>query len=150
AHCLEVYESAAAGRRPFEVEYRLRRGDGEYRWVLDRGQPRYAPGGRFLGYIGSAIDITDRRRAQAAKPSRARIPRPAALGELNALLAHEVTQPLTAILANADAARILLRGENPPLGEIREIIEDIRQSDLRADEVIRRIRDLMRTREIHL
>ena len=46
------------------MEYRLRRHDGEYRWVLDNGVPRFAPDGNFSGYIGSCIDITDRRRAE--------------------------------------------------------------------------------------
>jgi C4-dicarboxylate-specific signal transduction histidine kinase len=96
------------------------------------------------------MDITDRRRAEAASRDLAHVSRLALVGELTALLAHEVNQPLAAIQSNADAARILLRSEHPPLDEIREIIEDIRKSDQRADEVIRRIRALMRKREIQL
>ncbi len=57
--------SAAFGnRQPFRVEFRLRRHDGVWRWVLDHGVPRFDHAGRFLGYIGSMVDITDRRRAQ--------------------------------------------------------------------------------------
>jgi two-component system, LuxR family, sensor kinase FixL len=62
--CLAVYERAFDGREPFTMEYRLRRSDGEYRWVLDSGTPRFAPNGAFLGYIGSCIDITDRKEAE--------------------------------------------------------------------------------------
>jgi PAS domain S-box-containing protein len=62
--CLEIYFTSFEAREPFEVEYRLRRYDGEYRWVLDHGVPRYSPGGDFLGYIGSCIDITERRQAE--------------------------------------------------------------------------------------
>jgi phosphoglycerate-specific signal transduction histidine kinase len=51
-------------RRPFTMEYRLRRADGEYRWVLGSGVPRYTSEGEFAGYIGSCIDITARRRAE--------------------------------------------------------------------------------------
>jgi PAS domain S-box-containing protein len=149
-HCGEVYDSAFAARRPFEVDYRLRRHDGEHRWVLDRGQPRYSESGAFLGYVGSAMDITDRRRAEEANRDLAHVSRLALVGELTALLAHEVNQPLAAILSNADAAAILLRSDQPPLDEIREIIADIRASDLRADEVIRHIRSLMRKRDIQL
>ncbi len=62
--CLDVYENSFDSRQPFTMEYRLRRSDGEYRWVLDAGTPRFAPDGEFLGYIGSCIDITDRKRAE--------------------------------------------------------------------------------------
>jgi len=64
ARCLEIYESHFQVREPFEMEYRLRRYDGEYRWVLDYGRPRYDSEGNFAGYIGSAIDITERKRAE--------------------------------------------------------------------------------------
>jgi two-component system sensor kinase FixL len=62
--CIAVYEKAFDAREPFTMEYRLRRGDGEYRWVLDSGTPHFASDGAFLGYIGSGIDITDRKRAE--------------------------------------------------------------------------------------
>jgi two-component system sensor kinase FixL len=62
--CLEVYVNSFEARHPFTMEYRLRRKDGEYRWVVDSGAPRFAPDGTFLGYIGSCIDITERKQAQ--------------------------------------------------------------------------------------
>src|SRR5216110_911842 len=62
--CVGVYKRAFDARKPFTMEYRLRRSDGEYRWVLDNGTPRFAPDGTFLGYIGSCIDITERKQAQ--------------------------------------------------------------------------------------
>src|SRR5262249_50905340 len=62
--CLDVYRSAFDARRIFEMEYRLRRRDGEYRWILGRGVPRYQPDGQFAGYIGSCIDITERRQSE--------------------------------------------------------------------------------------
>ena len=62
--CLETYVTSFDARRPFTMEYRLLRRDSEYRWVLDEGVPYYSPGGNFLGYIGSCLDITERKRAE--------------------------------------------------------------------------------------
>ena len=64
--CLAQYGAAFEARQPFKMEYRLRRRDGEYRWILDTGVPRYCPEGMFIGYIGSCIDITERRNAEDA------------------------------------------------------------------------------------
>jgi PAS domain S-box-containing protein len=57
--CLQVYTNAFDARQPFVMQYRLRRNDGEYRWVSDQGVPRYDPQGRFAGYIGSCVDVTE-------------------------------------------------------------------------------------------
>ena len=64
--CLEVYQSSFDARERFEMEYRLRRRDGEYHWILDIGAPRFSTDGSFLGYIGSCIDITARKLAEEA------------------------------------------------------------------------------------
>jgi diguanylate cyclase (GGDEF)-like protein/PAS domain S-box-containing protein len=63
--CMETYIQAFDRREIFSMVYRLRRHDGEYRWLLDEGKPRYDTQGRFLGYIGHCLDITDRRQAEA-------------------------------------------------------------------------------------
>src|SRR6266487_529222 len=63
-HCLEVYGNSFNARQRFTMEYRLRRNDGEYRWVLDNGIPRFASDGAFLGYIGTCIGITERKQAE--------------------------------------------------------------------------------------
>ena len=57
--CLQVYISAFDARQPFVMQYRLRRDDGEYRWISDQGVPRYDAQGTFAGYIGSCVDVTD-------------------------------------------------------------------------------------------
>src|SRR5690606_34931608 len=63
--CLAAYAAAFDARAPFEVEFRLRRHDGTYRWVLDRGAPRFAPDGAFLGYVGSCVDVHAQKEAEA-------------------------------------------------------------------------------------
>jgi two-component system sensor kinase FixL len=62
--CFEVYANSFDARQPFTMEYRLRRSDGHYRWVLDNGTPRLASDGTFLGYVGSCVDITEPKQAQ--------------------------------------------------------------------------------------
>jgi len=269
----EEYHKSFAARGPLELEFRIRRHDDEYRWILSHGAPRYGANGEFMGYVGSAIDLTERREQEAALrrsesryrdvvesqsnfvcrmladgtltfvnstfcrflgreklellgesfveclPAAARLParealdhalggigqaawecevahpdgtrgwqswvchaleagpdeareiqvigydvtdrkraeesgrqlaqatRFAAVGELTAMVAHEINQPLCAILSNAEAAEILLRTDQPPLDELREIVADIRKDDLRADAAIRGIRSLLRRRD---
>src|ERR1035437_5206760 len=66
ARCLEIYINSFDARQPFRTEYRLRRHDGQYRWLLDGAVPHYQVDGEFTGYIGSAIDITEAKQAEQA------------------------------------------------------------------------------------
>jgi PAS domain S-box-containing protein len=68
---LEACARAFAARLPFQTDFRLHRHDGEWRWMLDTGMPRFTPDGSFAGYIGSCIDITERKRAEESLASRA-------------------------------------------------------------------------------
>ena len=61
--CLQIYTSNFDARRPFEMEYRMRHHTGQYRWILDRGVPRYTPDGAFEGYVGGCLDIHDQKEA---------------------------------------------------------------------------------------
>ena len=70
AQCREVYETAFARRESFQIEHRLRRHDGEFRWVVTAGVPRYHGSGPFAGYIGTSVDITERKLAEAALASQ--------------------------------------------------------------------------------
>jgi PAS domain S-box-containing protein len=149
-HCVKTYHAYFDARRPFELEYRLRRHDGEYRWIIDRGVPRYAENGDFVGYVGTAIDITDRKLAEEARQELVHASRLATVGEFTAIIAHELSKPLSAILSNAEAAASLLSFETVQLQELGEIITDIRKDGLRARETIRRIRFLLSRREVEM
>jgi PAS domain S-box-containing protein len=150
--CLATYSSSFDARRTFQMEYRLRRADGEYRWILDNGVPLYREE-VFAGYVGSCIDITEQRRAEAASRRSldeiAHLNRVAAMGELTASMAHELNQPLAAILNNAQAASRFLGGESPDLAQVRECLTDIIADDKRAGEVIKTLRALLRRGESH-
>jgi|GEM_PF-849642 len=65
AHCQQAYSAAFVQRQPFSMDYRLRRADGEYRWLRNDGTPRFDSQGRFIGYIGFCVDITDQKQAAA-------------------------------------------------------------------------------------
>lgn len=90
---MHTYLEAFVARRSFSMHYRLRRHDGEYRWIYDQGAPRFEADGAFAGFIGSCIDVTDQRRAQEA------------LTQLNEVLAAQVRER-TAI---AHGREVLLR-----------------------------------------
>lgn len=94
-------------------------------------------------FISMAQDVTNRHEAEAAMRQLSRSARIGVLGELTASIAHEVNQPLGAILSNTEAAEWLMRSETPPLDEIRTILADIRRDDLRASEVIRHVRSMV-------
>ncbi len=150
-HCLDGYERAFDAREPFTMEYRLRHKDGEYRWVLDTGTPRFDAAGGFVGYIGSCLDVADRKQAELDHELQsmelARVGRLALMGELAASLAHEVNNPLGAMVTNANAGqRMLARGQ---LGteELQELLADIISDGHRARQVIEGIRNMVRKSE---
>lgn len=151
AHCLGVCGAAFGKREPFTVEFRLRRRDGEYCWMLDSGTPRFEADGTFLGYIGSCIDIGERKQAeldhQLQSMELARVGRLALMGELAASLAHEVNNPLGAMVTNASAGQRLLAHGQLPAEELRELLADIVADGHRAREVIQGIRNMVRKSE---
>ncbi len=272
--CLRTYTDAFDARRDFAMEYRLRRHDGEYRWIVDNGAPRFAADGTFAGYIGSCFDVTELRRAEerlrlvveaapnavimvdeaggialvnervtalfgyaqaeiigrpiemlvpaalrsvhrahrdaywlnpgqrpmgmgrelygqrkdgsrvplevglspihtsegtfilasivditerrrmevemaSQRSELAHLSRVNLLGELSGSLAHELNQPLTAILSNAQAALRFLANDPGNVDELRDILEDIVDDDKRAGDVIRRLRVLFKKGEPH-
>ncbi len=114
------FEASAA----FNMDYRLRRHDGEYRWVADNGVPRLDAQGRTVGYVGSAVDVQERKgleenladRTQALRLGERR------QGQFLAMLSHELRNPLAPI-ANAASVLRTIEHSNPILVRLREILE---------------------------
>ncbi|HEU4648973.1 MAG TPA: PAS domain S-box protein [Gemmatimonadales bacterium] len=133
-----------------EQETEIRRRDGEVRQVILRADTVHM--GSEPCFIVTARDITERKRSEAAAEEQRRqmahLGRVALLGELSGALAHELNQPLTAILANAAAARRLLAREPLDVAQIREIVEDVIRDNQRAGAVIRRLRALLERGEM--
>jgi two-component system, LuxR family, sensor kinase FixL len=139
---------AVAGKSELELEHRVADPDGAVRWVALRGKAENGGGVRLLGVV---IDITERKVAalQAAKDRLAlqHMTRVSQLGQLSASIAHQLNQPLAAILGNAEAAQKMLGRENVDLVELRDICNDIVSEDLRASQVIQHLRDLFKRGE---
>jgi PAS domain S-box-containing protein len=150
--CLQIYTNHFDDRREFRMQYRLCRYDGVYRWIDDTGLPRYDHNGKFLGYIGSCIDIHDQREAQGELRRHllevAHVNRCADAAVLAAAISHELNQPLAAIMTNTEAAELLLTAHQPDLDQLREILIDIRRDDQRAADVIGHMRGLFRKNDL--
>lgn len=150
--CLASYVAAFDARVPFRLEYRLRRFDGEYRWVLDLGTPRYGPTREFAGYIGCCFDITDRKQAEhalgEAHEEISRVSRLTALGEFAAALSHELRQPLAAIIMNARTSLNQLAKTPPDHEAVQEALADVMNAGHHAEAVIQRNRELFRHQRV--
>jgi C4-dicarboxylate-specific signal transduction histidine kinase len=118
------------------------------RWVRVRARARADDPGARNQLSGIFVDITEQKAAESeAELQREEVThlmRVSALGELSGAIAHEVNQPLTAILSNAQAALYLLTQESPNLAEVREALQDIVQEDNRAGEIVHRLRSLLK------
>ena len=147
--CFDCFLPAFHARKPFRMKYRLRRADGEYRWVMESGIPRYTGAGEFAGYIGSNIDITDLKRAEEERErlrqleaDLAHINRVSMMGELAASLAHEIKQPIAAAITNAKACLRWVRRDAPDIAEACEAASRMVNDATRAADILDRVRSL--------
>jgi PAS domain S-box-containing protein len=136
----------------YEIEYRILLPDGTVRWISGRARCLGNGGGRSTRLLGVSMDVTKRKQAEALFEMEARrlqdeithVGRVSMMGQLASALAHEINQPLGAILRNAEAAELFMQSETPDLEEIRAILADIRADDQRAGGVIDRMRALLK------
>jgi len=115
-------------------------------WLVGH-YPVTDPHGFGLGVSTVVEEITERKRVDQLKQELIHASSLALLGEFTVSIAHEINQPLGALQSNADAAEMLLAATSPPLDEVRQILTNIRRDNLRASEVIRRLRNLFRKHE---
>ncbi|HEY8551282.1 MAG TPA: MASE1 domain-containing protein [Vicinamibacterales bacterium] len=134
--------------RAVDVEFRIRVPSGRVKWILSKGRTLYGADGRPARIVGIKVDITERRCAelqiQEQRQQLAQLSRVSVANEMSLTLAHEMNQPLAAILANASAARRLLLREPPDLGQLGEIVDAIAHDNRRAAAIIGRFGTLLR------
>ncbi|MDP1667347.1 MAG: ATP-binding protein [Methylobacter sp.] len=145
-------EKSMAGNGDYESEYRIKMPDGQTRWFYSRGRIEFSKDNQPQRMLGVTIDITRRIQAELAEQQQRKelthLSRVTTLGELSGSLAHELSQPLTAILCNAQAAQNFLARDKVDLSQIQDILKDIIAEDKRAADIMHRIRLLLKKCEI--
>lgn len=144
--CVAYYLDHFQARQPFEMEYRLRRSDGAYRWIFDRGVPYTDDSGAFAGYIGSCVDVDERRRAQDAQlqhdQEQLQLARDFEKWIL-AIVSHDIRDPLNTIQL---AAHVLARQAEPG-APARKQIDAVNRAVGRIQHIVGDLLDLSRERE---
>ena len=142
--------SAVLRDTSFQAQFRRSDGSGRKHWLSAVGHT--TKDGPITHLIGTLMDVSDRRRAEIDADEQRRqlihLTRVTVLGEFSGSLAHELNQPLTAMLANSQAAQVMLDDEEPDIDEIKEILEDIVDDNKRAGDVISRLRSLVKKEDI--
>ena len=139
----------------YEAEYRIVRPDGSVRWMASRGR-RPSPVGNVAPprILGVLMDVTRQKQAaveaQLQREVLAHLSRVATVSALSGSIAHELSQPLSSILSNAQAGQRCMSQDAPDLVELRDILADIVSADRRAGEIIERLRTMLRRGEVAL
>jgi len=145
-----AFDRALERRETFEIEHRIIRRGGETGWVIMRGRCLF-DGDKAVELIGVTIDVTQQKQAdlqlQAHRQEMAHLSRLAVMGEIAVSLAHELTQPLTGIVSNADAGRRIIERRSIDRGELRELLADISADGRRAGDIVHGIRRMVKKGE---
>lgn len=144
----DTLSRALASGESFSLNYRMRRADGVFRWMSSRAEPLRDDKGRIVQWFGLSHDIDDQVRVEEelrlARESLTRASQAASLAELSAAIAHEVNQPLSAIVANSNACRRWLAATPPNFERAQTTVERIIHNANSAGDVVSRIRALFR------
>ncbi|MCF7907433.1 MAG: MEDS domain-containing protein, partial [Candidatus Omnitrophica bacterium] len=135
----------------YDIEHRIVVA-GRIKWVRESAQVEFDKRGKAIRGIGTVQDITEQKEheknTRKLQQELTHVSRVTTMGELTAALAHELNQPLMAIMSNAQAAQRFLAKSNPDINEIKEILSDIVKDDKRASDVINKLRALIRKSDI--
>jgi PAS domain S-box-containing protein len=149
---LQVLENSLRTGAEYRSEYRAVLPNGQIHWIAGHGHVEFGGDGQPVRMRGCSLDITKRKQAEleAAQQRKelAHLSRVTTLGELSGSIAHELTQPLSAILSNAQAAQRVLASGDADIAGLRQILNDIVSEDKRANEVIRRLRLWLKKGEV--
>jgi two-component system, LuxR family, sensor kinase FixL len=144
----KAIEQVMTDRRDNHIEYRITRQDGSFRWIAARGRAIYDGGAQPVKIMGASFDVTERKAREAEieahRQELAHLSRVTLMGEMAASLAHELNQPLTAMVSNAAAGQRFIDHGPVDLQELHELLQDIATDGERAGQVIRGIRDMVR------
>ena len=147
-HVAEVFTRSIASGIPYQLEHRLRRFDGQYRWFEHRGVPIRDASGHIVRWYVLLTDREERTQAlarlQQMQSDLAHVNRVSVMGELAASLSHEITQPIASARNNARAAQNFLKMQPPDLGEVREALACVVGDADRVGDIIDRIREQMK------
>jgi hypothetical protein len=151
ARAREIIEKARREKAEYELDYRLIHPGGEVRDIHVIAHPVLGPTGELVEFVGTVMDITERKRAEdererlrQAQADLARVNRVTTMGELTASLAHEVNQPIGAAVTNASTCLRWLAGDTPNLEEARAATMRVVTDGKRAAEIISRVRQLFK------
>jgi PAS domain S-box-containing protein len=148
---LDALRQTTNTRQSTVTHVRVALPDNQARWISIRARSQVDGQGTPNQFSGIFVDITEQKAAAAEaelhRQEVTHLTRVSVLGELSGAIAHEVNQPLTAILSNAEAALYLLEQDSPDLAEVRDVLRDIMQEDSRAGEIVHRLRNLLKKGE---
>lgn len=152
-HFQRAWHRAVSSEKQFEGEWRWRGADGNFRWYFTRCVPLQNTAGEILRWYATNTDIEERHNAEEAllkaQSELARLSQSLSLGQLTASIAHEVSQPIAAVVTNGEACMEWLAANPPNLEKAQHSLRSLIQDGIRAGAVVARVRSLFQNHEPH-